>query len=161
VSLGLLPTFVIGVQLGIARGRWLAAQQARVRIVTPPSFLDACDALMSWRFAGDLGEYLYLRRPHVLVEAIGKAEGVPSYGNMALARHYGSHHVVPPSRARAATAQLLHRYYRLWVQKGRPGTFLEFLRDRYAPLRAANDPLGLNHHWLPNVTKSLEAEASP
>lgn len=30
-------------------------------------------------------------------------------------------------------------------------TYLVCLRDRYCPLQAKNDPLGLNSHWLKNV----------
>ena len=31
--------------------------------------------------------------------------------------------------------------------------YLVSLRDRYCPIGADNDPDGLNHHWLNNVTK--------
>lgn len=31
--------------------------------------------------------------------------------------------------------------------------YLVSLRDRYCPIGADNDPLGLNSHWLKNVTK--------
>lgn len=108
----------------------------------------------------DLGEHVYLRRPYVIVEAIGRAEGVPSYGNVLLARRYGGHRLVPASRGREATARLLHRYYRAWVRAGRPGLFLEWLAVRYAPLGAANDPLNLNVYWLDNVLADLAARVA-
>lgn len=38
------------------------------------------------------------------------------------------------------------------------GDFLAFLRDRYCPIGAANDPTGLNQHWLKNVTYFLTLE---
>lgn len=38
-----------------------------------------------------------------------------------------------------------------WLQDDEDKDFLTFLRDRYAPLNADNDPTGLNHNWLPNV----------
>jgi len=36
-----------------------------------------------------------------------------------------------------------------------PGTYLEFLAARYAPIGAANDPRNLNQHWLKNVRYHL------
>lgn len=33
--------------------------------------------------------------------------------------------------------------------------YLTFLRDRYCPLNAKDDPTGLNHNWLKNVTYFL------
>lgn len=48
-----------------------------------------------------------------------------------------------------------NNYFR-WIQAGRPGDYLEFLARRYAPVGAANDPGGLNRHWLKNVRHFLE-----
>jgi hypothetical protein len=108
--------------------------------------------------ATDVGEYAYLRNPARIVDAIRKAEGVPSHGNMVLARQYGGHRLVPEEVGRAATGRLLHTYYRYWVRAGRPGTFLEWVAARYAPLGAANDPWNLNAHWLPNVIDALSGD---
>lgn len=48
-----------------------------------------------------------------------------------------------------------NNYFR-WIRAGRPGDYLEFLARRYAPVGAANDPSGLNRHWLKNVRHFLE-----
>lgn len=39
------------------------------------------------------------------------------------------------------------------------GDFLEFLSCRYAPIGCANDPHGLNRHWLKNVRYWLRKDA--
>jgi len=103
------------------------------------------------------GELIYLTHPEDIVEAIHHAEQVPSFGNQALARAYGGHWAVPENVARVATADLLHQWYAEWVRRGRPQDFLVFVRDRYAPLLAENDPEHLNQAWLPNVTQYLRA----
>lgn len=103
------------------------------------------------------GEMIYLTHPEDIVDAVHYAEQVPSYGNEALARAYGGHRAVPENVARVATADLLHQWYAEWVRRGRPQDFLVFVRDRYAPLLAENDPAGLNQAWLPNVTRYLRA----
>jgi hypothetical protein len=103
------------------------------------------------------GELIYLTHPEEIVEAIHYAEHVPSFGNEALARAYGGHGAVPENVARVATADLLHQWYAEWVRHGRPKDFLVFVRDRYAPLMAQNDPQHLNQAWLPNVTRYLRA----
>lgn len=106
-------------------------------------------------FPTGIGDRIYRSQPGAIVAAIGAAEGVPSFGNMVLAARYGGHEKVPRAVARAATARLVHRRYREWVGRGKPGDFLDYLRDRYAPLGAANDPTNLNVHWLPNVLDNL------
>jgi hypothetical protein len=131
-------------QIGIAHGRSLEARERRL-----PVFLsDICSGV-------DVGEYLYLRQPQLVVDAIYRAEGVPSHGNVLLARQYGGHAKVPIARGRAETAALLRRYYGLWVKRGRPGFFLSWVAERYAPIGAANDPTNLNENWLPNVLEVL------
>lgn len=42
-----------------------------------------------------------------------------------------------------------------WIRDGRPKEYLEYLRDRYCPINADNDPKGLNKNWLKNVKKFL------
>ncbi len=103
------------------------------------------------------GEMVYLTHPDDIVAAIHYAEQVPSYGNEALARAYGGHGAVPENVARVATADLVHQWYGDWVRRGRPEDFLVFVRDRYAPLLAENDPAHLNQAWLPNVMRYLRA----
>ena len=46
--------------------------------------------------------------------------------------------------------------YRRVVPKA---AFLTALRDRYAPLRAANDPHGVNANWFPGVMKFYSEHA--
>ena len=58
----------------------------------------------------------------------------------------------------AATVQ---KNYDRWVKAGRKGEYLVFLRDRYAPIDADNDPNGLNHNWLGNVKKLRKRFTSP
>ena len=94
----------------------------------------------------------------MLIRAIRFAEDVPSYGNLMLAKRYGSHRSVPEEEGRAETARLLHRYYRTWVARGRPDTFLTFVQQRYAPIGAANDPLNLNRNWLRRVMGDIAAQ---
>jgi hypothetical protein len=48
-------------------------------------------------------------------------------------------------------AATILKNHRRWLDAGRPGEFLEFLAGRYCPVGAANDPDGLNVHWLGNV----------
>ena len=102
-----------------------------------------------------IGETVYLTDPQALIRAIRQAEGVPSYGVMWLARRYKGHHRVPEHIGRREAARIVHRAYRDWVNSGKEGDFLVFLRDRYAPLGADNDPTGLNDHWLTNVTSEV------
>ena len=45
-----------------------------------------------------------------------------------------------------------------WVNAGMPGTFVDFFRDRWAPVGAGNDPKGLNKNWNDNVRKSLKRQ---
>jgi hypothetical protein len=39
-----------------------------------------------------------------------------------------------------------------WEKAGKPGDFITFLGNRYAPKGVANDPTNLNKHWIKNVT---------
>lgn len=87
-----------------------------------------------------------------LADAIGKAENskVHPYGIM---RHYAH------TTARQACINTCRHQYALWQSKPRksnPGEFLDFLARTYAPVGAANDPTGLNRHWLKNVRYFLE-----
>lgn len=103
----------------------------------------------------DVGERIYLTNPDRLVRAIRYAEGVPSYGNMLLARRHGGHTRVPEKLGRAATARIIHSTYRSWVKAHRPGPFIDYLGRRYAPIGVSNDPKGLNRYWVGNVSTYL------
>lgn len=140
----------IGTTGHMARFDVYAARLDAERYTYQPSPATASAAL-------GFGELVYLTHPDDIVQAIHYAEQVPSYGNEALARAYGGHRAVPENVARVATADLVHQWYAEWVRRGRPEDFLVFVRDRYAPLLAENDPAHLNQAWLPNVTRYLRA----
>jgi len=44
-----------------------------------------------------------------------------------------------------------------WMEAGRPDKFVDFMRDRWAPLDAENDPEKLNYNWAPNVRSILNS----
>ena len=49
----------------------------------------------------------------------------------------------------AATVQ---KNWDRWHKAGRKGDCITFLGNRFCPVGAANDPSGLNKHWIKNVT---------
>ena len=84
-----------------------------------------------------------------LVEAIGKAENSKTYpygvksidtkGNVAYARKICRNSVV--------------NNIKRWERVGKPDSFIAFMGARYAPTKGAtDDPMGLNSHWVKNVT---------
>ena len=38
-----------------------------------------------------------------------------------------------------------------WIKAGKPCDLISFIGRRYAPVKAPNDPLGLNVYWVPNI----------
>ena len=48
-----------------------------------------------------------------------------------------------------------------WIQAGKPGTYVDFMRDRYAPVGAENDPNNKNQYWNNNVRKKLLQQLGP
>lgn len=128
---------------------------------------------MTWHYAGDTlthlevecggqrffepaevtGENAWLHRRDVLLDAIRAAEGVPTYGLRARS-------ALRPGEteegARAEASALVGAIYDAWVEGGGQGDFLLYLRDRWAPIGARNDPNGLNAYWLGNVRSYLE-----
>ena len=40
-----------------------------------------------------------------------------------------------------------------WEAEGKPGDFITFLGNRYAPEKVKNDPTNLNKNWIKNVSK--------
>jgi hypothetical protein len=108
-----------------------------------------------------VGEQLFTLDPDLLLDAIRKAEGAPSYGNIHLAAQYGGDHSrVPEQAGRKAAGDLVAKVYKDWQVQGKPGDFLDYLRDHYAPLGAGNDPHDLNANWLKNVMAHVEANVS-
>lgn len=110
------------------------------------------------RSYSDVGDFVWQYYPAALLDAIREAEGVPSYGNIRLARRYGGHARVPAHIARSKTQELVRNHYNEWASRGKNGRFLVYLRNRYAPIGAANDPTRLNRHWISNVVKALPPE---
>jgi hypothetical protein len=53
---------------------------------------------------------------------------------------------------RRVCANTVRNNYRRWKKAGRPGEYLKFLADRYAPVSAHE----LNKNWLPNIRKELK-----
>ena len=49
-------------------------------------------------------------------------------------------------------AATVRKNYDRWCLAGRQGEFIVFLGNRYCPVGADNDPMGLNKHWIANVT---------
>lgn len=45
-----------------------------------------------------------------------------------------------------------------WIQAGRPGKFVDFMQQRWAPRGVSNDPKDLNKNWAPNVRKFLKQD---
>ena len=82
-----------------------------------------------------------------LADAIRRAEGNSNYG---ILKHYKH------TSYRQACKNTCQHAYKDWLKyavragKGHKMGYLEFLRDRYAPIGANNDPTGLNKNWLKN-----------
>jgi hypothetical protein len=83
-----------------------------------------------------------------IANAIFKAENSKSHPYGILA-HYK--HTTP----RQACLNTIAHARKDWNGKGE---FLLFLRDRYCPLKASNDPTGLNANWLRNVQYYLNKQ---
>ena len=80
-------------------------------------------------------------------KAIKTAEGNP--------RNFGVLKAKTPTQAEKMLNQSIRNDIKRWLQAGKPNKFIDFMRDRWAPLNAENDPEGLNYNFAPNVRKSL------
>lgn len=87
--------------------------------------------------------------------AIKKAENNP--------RNFGvlSEKVNSPDEANKILNQSIKNNFWRWIGAGRPNKFVDFMRDRWAPLGASNDQNNLNSNWSPNVRKFLFQQLSP
>lgn len=47
-----------------------------------------------------------------------------------------------------------------WTQAGRPGKFVDFMQQRWAPVGVSNDPHNLNKNWSKNVRGALQKDPS-
>lgn len=59
------------------------------------------------------------------------------------------------SYCKLAAQQTVRNNIKRWKKADDGRDYLTFLRDRYAPIGANNDPTGLNNHWLNNVKQIL------
>lgn len=64
-----------------------------------------------------------------------------------------------PQEARRICCNTIRNTHRRWEKAGKPKPFMVFLRDRYCPIGAKNDPMGLNSNWIKNVNFFLERGA--
>lgn len=81
--------------------------------------------------------------------AAGKEYGVLGEGVKRDMKRKGATYR-PQAGWAAATVQ---KTFDRWVEAGKPGTFIEYLGNRYCPVGAENDPTGLNVNWQRNVSK--------
>lgn len=67
---------------------------------------------------------------------------------------------VPTANAGQASQVLDNSVYNnfvRWNQAGRPGKFVDFMQQRWAPVGVANDPNNLNKNWAGNVRGALQS----
>jgi hypothetical protein len=90
----------------------------------------------------------------LLADSIRVAEGNPNYGILTHYKHTSYR------QACINTCKHAWKDYLNQVDSVRPGAlngtktgYLTFLANRYAPIGAKNDPMGLNRNWLANVSK--------
>ena len=69
--------------------------------------------------------------------------------------------VSSPEVADKSLNQSVYNNYLRWIEAGKPNKFVDFFRDRWAPLGAENDPKNLNQNWAPNVRESLKEQLGP
>ena len=63
-----------------------------------------------------------------------------------------------PLVARRMCINTVNNSYATWLDRGRPGDFLDFLADRYCP--PSCDPVG-NKNWKRNIRKVLKCTPTP
>jgi hypothetical protein len=82
--------------------------------------------------------------------AVKAAEGNP--------KNFGilSREVNSPEEANRLLNESITNNFVRWMSAGKPGKFVDFFRDRYAPIGASNDPNNLNINWAGNVRKALK-----
>lgn len=66
-----------------------------------------------------------------------------------------------PEEAKKIQEESIYNNLKRWILAGKPGKFIEFMRDRWAPLGAENDPKDLNFNWAPNVRGHLQQNLDP
>ena len=76
-------------------------------------------------------------------------------------RNFGAINTTSTPQAQRVLTESIQNNYIRWVQAGKPGTFIDFMRDRWAPIGVANDPKNLNANWNNNVRRSLLNQLGP
>ena len=89
-----------------------------------------------------------------LASAIKKAENFKSHP-YGILKDYCS--AKTEAKCRKGCVQTIQKRLRLW---NGTGDFISYLSGSYAPVGAANDPLGLNRNWISNVSHFYEKEIS-
>lgn len=91
-----------------------------------------------------------------LVQAIYHAEGG------ANTRHpYGILQKYKTTTPKQACFNTVRNQYKRHLNHNCGKEYLVCLRDRYAPLKASNDPTNLNDNWLKNVRRLMEKSKWP
>ena len=78
------------------------------------------------------------------VEAIHHTEGNDNYGILSVKCQKGS-------ECKRICANTVRNNYKRWRRTTQSVPFVLFLQRRFCPLKAVNDPSGLNYNWLKNV----------
>lgn len=76
-----------------------------------------------------------------------------SEGGAKAKYYYGirSVHYADIAEAQAICLRTVRNNRKRWIKAGKHGDFLVFLAGKYCPVKARNDPRGLNRNWLKNV----------
>jgi len=103
--------------------------------------LSASAAILSDKDANHLADAIY--------HCEGGAKAKKPYGILSVA-------VSGEPEARRVCLNTIRNNWKRWEAAGSPGTYLEFLARRFAPVGVANDPSGLNRNWLKNVSARMQ-----
>jgi hypothetical protein len=102
--------------------------------------------LMAPKEVFDYGKML---RP-ILNPAVKIAEGNPNNFGVL------SQRVSSPAHANQLLNESIVNNFVRWMAAGKPGKFVDFMQQRWAPIGATNDPRNLNKNWAPNVRKAIK-----
>lgn len=87
-----------------------------------------------------------------LAKAVKLAEGNPrNHGVLSVPTHN-------EGQASKVLDDSIYNNLVRWHQAGRPGKFVDFMQNRWAPVGVTNDPHNLNKNWAPNVRKALQQD---
>jgi hypothetical protein len=76
--------------------------------------------------------------------SVKKAENDKNFGVRSIS-------VGSPSESDRILNNSIRNSFLRWDNAGRPGKFVDFMQQRWAPLGASNDPSNLNANWSDNV----------